>query len=159
MKYIQILARPHGPAMWGTPTHVGSVDVTKAMLVACAPTWVMSLQSAELYGFFRAVRFMQTRKMSHACLVTDNAAAYYTMLTGRVKAHPPDRLRILRRITRICLNENLRIQVALTPSQQNLADPYTRYTAPDAHSLPPLALYRSFTPPLLRFWWYSPSES
>ena len=142
--FLDAAPQPHGFAV--------------AALVACAPTWVISLQSAELYGVFRALRFMQTRKISHACLVTDNAAVFHTMLSGRVRAQPCDRLRISRRTTRLFLDENLHLQMALNPSKQNLADPYTRNAAPNTHTLPPLAHHRSFTSSLLRFWWYSSVE-
>ena len=124
--------------------------------ILCAPSWVRSLQSAEPYSVFHALRLMRARRFSCACIITDNSAAYFTLVSGRIHASPPDRLRIFRRITRVCIHSHFQLQVALIPSKENLADPFTR-PGSDTSLNSPSTFYnfRQASTVLTRFWWTS----
>ena len=85
---------------------------------ARAPPWVTSQQSAELYAVFHTIRQLILRSSTHACLAVDNSAAYYSVLSGRVSGRCPERVRILRRINRLCLEGPFQLQLVLVPSCQ-----------------------------------------
>ena len=107
---------------------------------ACtAPTWIRSQQGAELYSIFHSLRQAAIRRLSHVCVVTDNEAAFNTVNGGRVSARHWDRVRLLRRINRICLQENLQLQLALTPSECNPADPFSRHRTKAPQRIPQLS--------------------
>ena len=90
------------------------------------PCWVSSQQDAELYSLFHAVRQASLRKLSFICLFCDNMSAFYSVFSGRVSCAHPVRARLLRRIYRICIKENLHIQLVHVPSSFNPADPFSR---------------------------------
>ena len=122
--------------------------------ILCAPRWVHSLQSAELYSIFHALRLMLTRKVSHACIATDNSASFYTMVHGRIHATPPDRLRIFRRINRLLYDSHIQLQMALVASEGNIADPFTRPGSRSCLQTPHVhTSFRQVSSVLTRFWW------
>jgi hypothetical protein len=86
------------------------------------PNWVNNLQDAELYGAFHAIRQSILRGYHFICLYTDNQAAFYTILRGKVSSHLHQRSRILRRIYSMCLHHNLSLQLVLIPTEYNPAD-------------------------------------
>ena len=92
----------------------------------CSPTpsWVRSIQDAELYGIFHTLRQCSLQKLSHVCPLTDNMGVYYTVSSGRVSSACP--ARILRRIFRVCLQFQLCFQIAWVPSARNAADFFSR---------------------------------
>ena len=96
------------------------------------PSWISSQQGAELYAIFCCLRQTVFRRLSHVCVVVDNTAAYYTVLSGKASARNWDRVRLLRRINRLCISNHLHVQLALTPSAANPADPFLRS---EEHSL------------------------
>jgi hypothetical protein len=104
---------------------------TFATSVQC-PQWIWNQQLAELYGAFHTLRQAALRGFTYICLVTDNAAVYYSLASFRVSSYAYTRARILRRILRLCLHSNLRIQLVLVPSLFNAADSFTR---PDTTSV------------------------
>lgn len=128
--------------------------------VTQVPSWVRSVQDAEMYAVFHAIRQIIHRKLSSVCVVTDNAGVFFSVSSGRVSASHPARLRLLRRINRLCLQHQLQLQLALVPSHANPADPLSRIfdfspnlvgpVAQSKYSLP--ALY-GFTTAIHRFWW------
>ena len=89
---------------------------------APAPPRVRSRQSAELYAVFHTIRQLVLRSFTHACIVVDNAASYYTVLSGRVASACFDRIRILRRTNRLCTAARFQFQLALVRSEHNAAD-------------------------------------
>ena len=92
------------------------------MTSAIAPSWIVNQQTAELYGPFHAVRQAAIRRASHACLITDNAGAYFIIARGRTSADHLAQLRILRRIWRLVHEGSLYLAIALTTSHRNPAD-------------------------------------
>ena len=94
---------------------------------ARAPAWVKSQQTAELYAIFHSLRQASLRHFSHICLVTDTSAAYFTALHGRCTSTHWPRVRILRRINRVCLESNIQLQLAVTLSEHNPADTFSRF--------------------------------
>ena len=96
---------------------------------APAPPWVRSQQSAELYAVFHTLRQLVLRSYTHACIVVDNAASYYTVLSGRVSCACPERLRIVRRINRLCIQSHFQFQLALVRSENNAADHFSRISS------------------------------
>ena len=89
---------------------------------APAPPRVRSRQSAELYAVFHTIRQLVLRSFTHACIVVDNAASYYTVLSGRVASACFDRIRICGRINRRCTAARFQFQLALVRSEHNAAD-------------------------------------
>ena len=74
--------------------------------------------------------------LSHVCVVGDNEAAFYTVMSGKVSGRVWARVRLLRWINRLCISHNLEVQLALTYSGYNPVDPFSRY-----HELCPSAPY------------------
>ena len=97
-----------------------------AASVASTPGWVASVQDAKLYGVFHSLRQCALRRLSHCCILTDNAGVYYTLSFGRVSASTPARSRIFRRIIRVCLEFGLQFQISWVPSCANAADAFSR---------------------------------
>ena len=93
---------------------------------APAPRWVRSQQSAELYAIFHTLCQLLLRSYTHACIIVDNVASYYTVLSGRVSCGCFDLIRIIRRINRICAAATFQFQLALVRSKHNAADPFSR---------------------------------
>ena len=93
---------------------------------------------------------MVTRRLSHAWLYLDNLPAFQTLRSGRVGAEPPDRLQILRRITRICEIEQFQLQQVLVPSAHKYHDQFTRTAY--SPSLAPV------NPAVTRLWWHTLSH-
>jgi hypothetical protein len=127
-----------------------------------APSSVPSVQDAELYGIFHTLRQMILRKHTHVCIVTDNAAAYFTVVTGRCSAQHRTRLVLLRRINRLCVRSGVQLQLALCRSAHNPADQFSRIhanhalvTYPLAAILPHRLKVTHASPSLPRFWWTS----
>ena len=58
---------------------------------APTPIWVRFQQSAELYAILHALRQLILRSYTHACLIVDNAAAYHSVVSGRVSSSCFDR--------------------------------------------------------------------
>ena len=148
-------AAPHGSsflvAVWKRDSFASVTET---------PSWVTSLQQAELYAIFHCVRLLSLRKLSMACLITDNLGAFYTVATGRVSAYSRTRLRLLCRINRICASSTLQLEIALVPSVHNAADPYSRLfehhplsVDAAARSRESLATFTGFSTALKRFWW------
>ena len=131
-----------------------------AMAVAC-PAWISSQQGAELYAIFSCARQAVLRGLSHVCIITDNEAAYHTVLSGRVgAARHWDRIRILRRINRLCITSELHLQIALTPSKANAADAFSRFPTHSPQTPTVLSFPLLLHPPCVRrasvvtrFWW------
>ena len=127
---------------------------------ARAPAWVKSKQTAELYAIFHSLRQASLRHFSHICLVTDNSAAYFTALHGRCTSTHWPRVRILRRINRVCLESNIQLQLAVTLSEHNPADTFSRFAPTTPLQCVVESLSRSntlfltrFSHPVVRFWW------
>ena len=125
-----------------------------------APAWVTNQQTAELYAVFHSSRQLLLRNLTHACLVVDNSSAYVTTLFGKCSPFHWARLRVLRRTNRVCVESQLQIQLALTPSLHNAADPFSRFSPTAPLLCAPLADTRSSVPNLSRvsasiprFWW------
>ena len=72
--------------------------------------------------FFCSIRQAALRGLSHICVVGDDEAAFHTVKSGRVSGRVWARVRLLRRINRICASSQLHLQLALTPSASNPAD-------------------------------------
>jgi hypothetical protein len=132
-------------------------------LAVPTPDWVASQQTAELYSVFCCLRQAVVSGLSHVCVVVDNEAAYHSVLSGRVSGRVWARVRLLRRINRLCLIHNLQVQLALTPSASNPADPFSRYHTLHLSSPPilasPLSLVpnlRRPSPAISRFWCFYP---
>ena len=128
--------------------------------VVDTPRWVTSLQQAELYAVFHAVRLLSLRSFSSACLVTDNLSTFFTVTAGRIAASPHTRLRLLRRINRICLSSPMQLEMALVPSRHNPADPYSRLSCHHPLSVDAAARSRfclssltKLSTAVKRFWW------
>ena len=154
--YCDAAASPHG--------YVVAAHRPKSFASACfAPRWISSQQGAELYAVFHCLRQAGLRRISHVCVVTDNEAAFHTVNCGRVSARHWERVRVLRRIHRICLQGDMQMQLALTPSELNSADPFSRYRSHLLTRIPLLAdnitasttrcHYRRVTSALPRIWW------
>ena len=119
-------------------------------LAVATPPWVESQQTAELYCLFSCLRQAAVSGLSHVCVVVDNEAAYHTVLSGRVSGRPWARVRLLRRINRLCLVHKLQVQLALTYSASNPADPFSRYYEHLPSTPPILALPHCLVPKLRR---------
>jgi hypothetical protein len=105
---------------------VGCSHKSSFATTAPTPHWLKSVQDAELYGVFHALRQCSLQKFSHICLLTDNLGVYHTLSSGRVSAFSFIRARILRRIVRVCLQSQISFQVAWVPSEYNAADFFSR---------------------------------
>ena len=131
-------------------------------LAVPTPSWVRSQQTAELYSVFCCLRQAVLSGLSHVCVVVDNEAAYHTVKSGKVSGSVWARVRLLRRINRLCLAHNLHVQLALTASKHNPADHFSRYLSLPPLDPPFLAAVHSLSPQLrlptsaiTRFWWFT----
>ena len=91
-----------------------------------SPPWVLSQQDAELYAIFHAIHQAHLIKLSHVCIYTDNFSAFFTLISGRVPSTQPTRARILRRIYRMCITNDIKFQLVRLPSKLNPSDLYSR---------------------------------
>ena len=125
------------PPFTMTPIFSDAAPGASSFVVACSrpfsfatttttPTWLRSIQDAELYGIFHTLRQCSFQKLSHVCILTDNLGVYHTLRSGRVPAACHPRARILRRIIRVCFHSRLSFQIAWVPSSKNAADFFSR---------------------------------
>ena len=127
---------------------------------APAPRWVTTQQDAEMYGVFHVLRQTVLRKFLHVCEATDNAGVFYSVSRGRCSGQKRTRVRLLRKINRLCFLHNVQLQIAR--SEDNPADKYSRtlshpevFFAPAHRSRDRFAFTMS-TCSLGRFLWLSP---
>ena len=113
-------------APWGSAFTVACFRPLSFASVVSVPSWIVSLQDAELYGAFHALRQCALRKLSHCCIHTDNLGVYFTLLSGRASSSLPARCRLLRRIFRLCFTHDLHFQISWVPSKWNPADAFSR---------------------------------
>jgi len=125
------------PPFTMTPVFSDAAPGPTSFVVACSrprsfattvptPVWLRSIQDAELYGIFHALRQCALQKLSHVCIFTDNLGVFNTLSSGRVSAATHSRARILRRIMRVCLQYQISFQIAWLPSACNAADFFSR---------------------------------
>ena len=168
-----LTCRPSPPPMCMPLMYCDAAPFSSGFVAAClrplsfalavhTPPWVESQQTAELYSVFCCLRQAVAVGLSHVCVVCDNEAAYHNVKSGRVSGRVWARVRLLRRINRLCLSHKLHVQLALTYSASNPADPFSRYHEHPPFAPPILALasclspqLRLPTPALSRFWWFS----
>ena len=114
------------------------------------PPWIQSQQAAELYAVFSCIRQAAIHRLSHVCVVVDNEAAYHTVKSGKASGRHWERVRLLRRINRMCVTHHIHVELALTPSASNAADVFSRFHDHHPDSCPVLALPHVLNPNLRR---------
>ena len=108
------------------------VAATKARsfsTVATSPPWVQTINQAELYGAFHALRQLGLRRFSCANIITDSSFVFHTLRTWRGSASNPCAVRILRRIWRVCVKYRVQFTVSLIASRHNPADLFSRISS------------------------------
>ena len=113
-------------APWGKSFAVACLRPSSFATVVSVPSWVRSVQDAELYGVFLALRQCAHRGITHCCIHTDNLGVYFTLRDGRISGFLHSRARILRRIFRVCFAHELQFQISWLPSPRNAADAFSR---------------------------------
>ena len=110
-----------------------------------------------LYGIFHGLRQSLLRGLTSVCILTDNQAAYHTLLYGRISGRNSARLQILRRINRLIFQYKCNLQIMWIPTSDNLADAFSRlstsYSYPNQsiNILPSIYTCRT----IKRYWWHS----
>jgi len=122
---------------------------------APTPSWITTLNQAELYGVFHSLRQAALRRLTMLNLTTDSTYVFFTLTRWQCPSQNPTCTRILRRIWRLALFYQLNFTVSLVPSGHNDADILTR-SSPDTcipnllkrgiHCIHPFSTYSSTIP-------------
>jgi hypothetical protein len=116
----------------GSRFQVAATKAHSFSTVTTSPRWVQTINQAELYGAFHALRQLGLRRFTCANLITDSSFVFHTLRTWRGSASNPCAVRILRRIWRVCVRFRVQFTVSLIASRHNPADFFSRMSSRDA---------------------------